>query len=146
LHQTADASTYGSLVDDASKVTLPNNAPPPKSADHYQLIGKPVGDVDARAIVTGQMQFAIDQQDGDALVAVVTHCPWPDGTLDHLDTTDALAVKGVVKVVQLKPEPGQPWGSTVIATRRRCAGGRHLVRAAGTAKTQARVEAGCQQR
>jgi len=107
---------YGSLVDDASKVTLPNNAPPPKSADHYQLIGKPIGDVDARAFVTGQMQFAIDQQAGDALVAVVTHCPWPDGTLEHLDSTDTMAVKGVVKVVQLKPEPGQPWGSTVIAT------------------------------
>jgi isoquinoline 1-oxidoreductase beta subunit len=78
---------YGSLVEDASKIALPNNAPPPKSSDHYQLIGKPAGDVDARAIVTGQMQFAIDH---------------------------AMAVKGVVKVVRLKPEPGQPWGSTVI--------------------------------
>src|SRR6185312_7294370 len=52
---------------------------------------------------------------GDALVAVLVHCPWPDGTLSRIDTSETLAVKGVVKVVQLKPEPGQPWGSTVIA-------------------------------
>ena len=107
--------SYGSLAGDASKIGLPNNAPPLKNADHYQLIGKPAGDVDARAIVTGQTPFAIDQQYGDALVAVLTHCPWPDGTLEHLDIADTMAVKGVVKVVQLKPEPGQPWGSTVIA-------------------------------
>jgi len=107
--------SYASLVEDASKIALPNNAPPLKSADRYQLIGKPAGDVDARGIVTGQTQYAIDQHYAEALVAVLVHCPWPDGMLTGIDTTAALAVKGVVKVVQLKPEPGQPWGHTVIA-------------------------------
>lgn len=107
--------TYGSLAEDASKIALPNTVPPLKSPDHYRLIGRPVGDVDARAVVTGQTRYAIDQYAGDALVAVLVHCPWPDGTLTHIDTTDTLAVKGVVKVVQLQPEAGQPWGHTVIA-------------------------------
>ncbi|MDE3072681.1 MAG: xanthine dehydrogenase family protein molybdopterin-binding subunit [Pseudomonadota bacterium] len=107
--------SYGSLVDDASAIALPQKLPPLKTADHYQLIGKPAGDVDAHGIVTGQTHFAIDEHDGDALVAVLAHCPWPDGTLERIDTADTLAVKGVVKVMQLVPEPGQPWGSTAIA-------------------------------
>jgi isoquinoline 1-oxidoreductase beta subunit len=107
--------TYGSLAEEASKIVLPNNPPPVKTADRYRLIGKPAGDADARAIVTGQTRYAIDQHYGDALVAVLAHCPWPDGTLASIDTTDTLAVKGVLKVVQLTPEHGQPAGNTVIA-------------------------------
>lgn len=107
---------YGSLAADASKIALPANLPPLKSATDYKLIGQSTGDVDARAIVTGQARYAIDHHYGDALVAVLAHCPWPDGTLARIDTTDTLAVPGVRKVVQLKPEPGQPLGNTVIAT------------------------------
>ncbi len=106
---------YGSLAADAGKIALPSSVPPLKNAADYRLIGQSAGDVDARAIVTGTALYTIDHYYGDALVAVLTHCPWPDGTLAHIDTTDTLAVKGVVKVVQLKPEPGQPLGSTVIA-------------------------------
>jgi isoquinoline 1-oxidoreductase beta subunit len=106
---------YGELVADAGKIALPPRVPALKNPANYQLIGKPAGDVDARAIVTGQARYAIDHQDGDALVAVLAHCPWPDGTLAKIDTTDALAVKGVLKVMQLRPESGQPPGSTVIA-------------------------------
>ena len=107
--------SYASLAGDASKIALPNNPPPLKAADRYRLIGQPAGDVNARGIVTGLTPFAIDHYYAEALVAVLAHCPWPDGTLAHFDFADALAVKGVVKVVQLKPEPGQPLGSTVIA-------------------------------
>ena len=107
--------TYGSLVEDASKVDLPNSVPPLKTAERYQLIGNPAGDVDAREIVTGQTRFAGDQQYGDTLTAVVVHCPWPDGTLAGLDFTDTLAVKGVVKVLQLNPEAGQQTGTTLSA-------------------------------
>ncbi len=106
---------YGSLAADASKIALPDRMPPLKNPADYKLIGRAAGDVDARAIVTGQARYAIDHHYGDALVAVLVHCPWPDGTLARVDTADTLAVKGVLKVVQLKPEPGQPPGSTVIA-------------------------------
>lgn len=106
---------YASLVEDAGKIALPKTAPAPKTPDLYTLIGQPAGDVDAQAIVTGQASFAIDQHESEALVAVLVHCPWPDGTLERIDTADTLAVKGVVKVLQLKPEAGQPRGNTVIA-------------------------------
>jgi isoquinoline 1-oxidoreductase beta subunit len=107
--------SYGSLAESAGKIALPDHPLPVKTPNRYRLIGQPAGDVDARGIVSGQTQFALDHFYGDALVAVLAHCPWPDGTLVHLDFTDTMAVKGVVKVLQLKPEPGQPLGSTVIA-------------------------------
>ncbi|MGY3040264.1 isoquinoline 1-oxidoreductase beta subunit [Rhodanobacter sp. TND4EL1] len=107
--------SYGSLAADASKIALPSQLPPLKNPADYQLIGHGAGDVDARAIVTGQARYAVDHFYGDAVVAVLSHCPWPDGSLARIDTTDTLAVEGVLKVVQLKPERGQPPGSTVIA-------------------------------
>ena len=105
---------YGNLAAAASKIALPRQAPAPKTADQYRLIGKPAGDVDAVAMVTGQARFAIDEHDVEALVAVVVHSPWPDGALERIDTADTLAVKGVVKVIELKPEAHQPVGTTVI--------------------------------
>ena len=107
--------TYGSLADAASAVALPSQAPPLKSPQQYRLIGRDAGDVDARAMVTGQLRFAIDERPGDFLVAVLAQCPWPDGTLAELDSKDALAVDGVAKVMSIAPEPGLPWGSTAIA-------------------------------
>lgn len=106
---------YGALAAAAAKIAPPKTQPPLKTPDRFTLIGQPAGDVDARALVTGSATFALDQRAGDALVAVLVHCPWPGGTLDRIDTAKALAVKGVVKVVQLTPEPGQPRGTTPIA-------------------------------
>lgn len=106
---------YGSLAEAASKVAPPQSSVAVKTPDRYTLIGQPAGDVDARAIVTGQAAFAIDSDFGDALVAVLLHCPWADGTLANKDFRDAEAVKGVVKIVELKPEPGLLPGDTVLA-------------------------------
>ncbi len=107
--------TYGSLAADASQVALPKRAPALKSASSYQLIGRSAGDANAHEIVTGHAHYALDQHPGDALVAVLVHCPWSDGTLARIDTKETLAHEGVVKVIQLKPELGQPRGTTVIA-------------------------------
>lgn len=104
---------YGTLVDAAAKIQPPDSPVQPKTPDHYTLIGQPAGDINARAIVTGQTAYALDTYVAEALVAVLSHCPWPDGSVDSLDTTDTLAVKGVVKVVQIKPEAGVPLGQTV---------------------------------
>ena len=106
---------YGSLAEAASKIAPPPQPVAPKAANLYKLIGQPAGDIDAYAMVTGQAQFAIDQSRADALVAVLLRCPWPDGTLEDFDATDAKALKGVVDVIALKPEPGQPLGATVYA-------------------------------
>ncbi|AIF47101.1 xanthine dehydrogenase family protein molybdopterin-binding subunit [Dyella japonica] len=104
---------YGELAEAAAKIAPPDAPVPPKTPDRYTLIGQPAGDVDARAIVTGQATHALDTYMADALIAVLSHCPWPDGSVESLDTSEALAVKGVVKVVQVKPEAGVPLGQTV---------------------------------
>ncbi|WP_114240843.1 xanthine dehydrogenase family protein molybdopterin-binding subunit [Dyella sp. C9] len=106
---------YGTLADAAAKIPPPDAPVALKTPDRYTLIGQPAGDVDARAIVTGQAIYSLDSYAGDTVVAVLTHCPWVDGSVESLDTTDTLAVKGVLKVVQLKPEAGVPLGQTVRA-------------------------------
>jgi len=106
---------YGSLAEAAAQIAPPTSSLPLKTPDRYTLIGQPAGDVDARAIVSGQALYALDHYAGDALMAVLSHCPWPDGSVESMDTTDTLAVKGVVKVVSLMPEAGQPRGHTVRA-------------------------------
>lgn len=106
---------YGELAAAASKIAPPQNPPPQKSPDRFTLIGQPVGDVDARGIVTGETPYSLDQHLGEAVVAVLSHCPWPDGELAQLDKSAALAIKGVLDVVVLRPEPKLPPGQTVIA-------------------------------
>lgn len=106
---------YGTLAEAASKVAPPTTTISLKSPDRYTLIGQPAGDVDARGLVTGQTQFALDHSFGDALVAVLLRCPWNDGSIASKDFAATEAVKGVLKVIELKPEAGALPGHTVQA-------------------------------
>jgi len=107
---------YGELAEAASKLK-PANAPPrPKTPAQYVLIGQDAGDVDARDIVTGHQHYAIDDWFGDALVAVVAHCPFPGGRLAHLDDTEALKLKGVEKVMTIPaPDSARALGTQQLA-------------------------------
>ncbi|HVX05894.1 MAG TPA: molybdopterin cofactor-binding domain-containing protein, partial [Rhodanobacteraceae bacterium] len=80
------------------------------------LVGQDAGDVDARDIVTGRQHFAGDEWFGDVLVAVITHCPYPGGTLAHLDDTAALKLDDVRKVMTIPPpSPARPLGTQQLA-------------------------------
>ncbi|HEU4669506.1 MAG TPA: molybdopterin cofactor-binding domain-containing protein [Dyella sp.] len=103
---------YGQLAGAATKIDPPKAPVPLKTPDRFSLIGKGAGDADALAVVTGRARFGIDHASDDALVAVLAHCPWPDGDLEQIGTARALAVKGVLKVLQLAPERDQPLGTT----------------------------------
>ncbi|HET6586665.1 MAG TPA: molybdopterin cofactor-binding domain-containing protein [Oleiagrimonas sp.] len=106
---------YGTLAADAAKQSPPSTPPALKTPDQYVLIGRGSGDVDAEAVVQGLTHYAIDHYPDEALTAVVVHCPWPGGSLASIDTHAALKVPGVEHVLQIKPEQGQPLGSTPIA-------------------------------
>ena len=106
---------YGELAAAAAKIAPPQTPIAVKTPDRYTLIGQPAGDIDARAIVIGETPYSLDQHFGDAVVAVLTHCPWPDGRIDQLDKGAALAIKGVIDVIELRPDPKLPPGQTVIA-------------------------------
>ena len=106
---------YGSLAKAAAAIKPPAQPVPLKTPDRYTLIGTGVGDAQARAIVTGEQRFALDERRGDALVAVIAHCPWSDGSLAGMDKTAAMKLDGVVDVVLIKPEASQLRGRTPIA-------------------------------
>jgi isoquinoline 1-oxidoreductase subunit beta len=106
---------YGALAAAAAKIAPPQTPVAVKTPDRYTLIGQPAGDIDARGIVTGQTPYSLDQHFGNAVVAVLAHSPWPDGQLEQLDKSPAMAIKGVIDVIELKPDPKLPPGQTVIA-------------------------------
>ncbi|MES2405275.1 MAG: molybdopterin cofactor-binding domain-containing protein [Pseudomonadota bacterium] len=107
---------YGELAEAAAKLKPPTNPPALKPASQYTLIGQDAGDVDARDIVTGRQHFAMDEWFGDVLVAVITHCPYPGGTLAHLDDSAALKLDGVRKVMTIPPpSPARPLGTQQLA-------------------------------
>ncbi|TCV94023.1 isoquinoline 1-oxidoreductase beta subunit [Luteibacter rhizovicinus] len=103
---------YGDLAAAAAALQAPSEAPPVKSADRYTLIGQPAGDVNAHDIVTGRQKYAIDEMLGDAVVAVLSRCPFPGGTLDSADRDAAKKVDGVYDVIDIQPEQGQQSGYT----------------------------------
>lgn len=103
---------YGDLATAASTLPPPSTQPRLKQPDAFRLIGQDAGDVDARDIVTGRQQYAIDQWFGGALVAVIARCPYPGGTLHKLDADDARAAKGVTAILTIpKPDPSLPLGT-----------------------------------
>jgi isoquinoline 1-oxidoreductase beta subunit len=95
--------SYADLASTAAGIDAPSTPPPLKAADRYHLIGQPAGDVDARAVVTGTLRYAFDENFGDPVIAVLARCPYPGGTLDTADRAAAKKVEGVYDVIDLTP-------------------------------------------
>ncbi|MDC7288371.1 xanthine dehydrogenase molybdenum-binding subunit XdhA [Blautia schinkii] len=80
------------------------------------MIGKSVPRVDAYEKVTGRAKFTDDMILDKCLVAKVYHARIGNGIVKSIDTSEAEALDGVVKVVTFKdvpnhcyPTPGHPW-------------------------------------
>ena len=80
------------------------------------MIGKSVARVDAFDKVTGRARFTDDLAPANCLVAKVLHASIGNGIVTSIDTSEAEAMEGVVKVVTFKdvpthcyPTPGHPW-------------------------------------
>ncbi|MDD7729690.1 MAG: xanthine dehydrogenase molybdenum-binding subunit XdhA [Clostridia bacterium] len=80
------------------------------------MIGKSVPRVDAYDKVTGRAKFTDDMILNKCLVAKVYHATIGNGVVKSIDTSEAEALDGVVKVVTFKdvpnhcyPTPGHPW-------------------------------------
>ena len=80
------------------------------------MIGKSVPRVDAYEKVTGRAKFTEDLIPPRCLVAKVLHASIGKGIVTSIDTSEAEALEGVVKVVTFKdvpehcyPTPGHPW-------------------------------------
>lgn len=107
---------YGVLAPQAARLKLPKGGVPLRTDDNDRLIGKPVGDVDAEAIVRGQTQYTIDRWVGDAVVAVIARCPYQQGSVEHMNDTLCLKVGGVIGTVTLdSPDATELLGTAPLA-------------------------------
>ncbi len=92
--------TYGSLVEAAAKLPVPQNVPL-KDPKQFHIIGKPTKRLDTPDKVNGSAQYGIDSRLPGMLYAVVERCPVFGGKVASFDATRAKAVPGVKDVIQI---------------------------------------------
>ncbi|MFM9367266.1 molybdopterin cofactor-binding domain-containing protein [Streptomyces sp. Da 82-17] len=102
---------YGALAKGAA---APRTAEAPdvtlKDAADQSVVGRPTGRIDARAIVTGQKEFALDLDVPGAKPAMVRRPPTVNGTVAEVhNAADVRALPGVLDVVEI------PTGVAVVA-------------------------------
>jgi len=111
-HASGQSAHYGQMVAAASRST-PSGIQT-KSREQWQLIGQAAPRTDIPSKVTGQATFGLDVRLPGMLFAAVQMCPMIGGNAASMDTKDALALKGVSKVVALDAWGGGTAGLAVV--------------------------------
>jgi isoquinoline 1-oxidoreductase beta subunit len=100
-HASGKRASFGELADAAAKVASPAELKL-KNPKDFAYIGNPeLPRLDSKAKTTGRQEFTIDVRLPGMLTAVVAHPPLFDATVRSFDPSRALAVEGVVHVVQI---------------------------------------------
>ena len=114
---------FGEVAADAARLPLP--APEQlklKDPAQFRYIGQgKVRAVDSEAIARGQAQYGMDMRLPGMVYAVVARPPVLGGKLRSVDSTEALKVPGVLRVIELPGFTGAPMfkplgGVAVVAT------------------------------
>ena len=92
---------YGELAEDASSLPIPDD-PPMKDPKDYTLLWRSTNRIDLPDKVTGKTRFGVDFRVPDMLFASVARPPQFQGSVRSFDATAALAVPGVVDVLQVE--------------------------------------------
>ncbi len=101
LHQASGRSVaYAEVARDAARRTPPSN-PKLKTQDEFKLIGTPQQRLDIPDKTRGTATFGIDTVLPDMLFATVVQSPVFGGRVKSVDSTAAMALPGVKKVVDL---------------------------------------------
>jgi isoquinoline 1-oxidoreductase beta subunit len=111
-HASGKTAHYGQMVAAASGST-PSGIQT-KARQNWKLIGQATPRTDIPSKVTGQATFGLDVRLPGMLFAAVQMCPMLGGTAASMDTTAALALKGVSKVVPLDAWGGGTAGLAVV--------------------------------
>jgi len=111
-HASGKSAHYGQMVAAASGSTPSGIQTKPR--EKWQLIGQPAPRTDIPSKVTGQATFGLDVRLPGMLFAAVQTCPMLGGSAAFMDTKDALALKGVSKVVPLDAWGGGTGGLAVV--------------------------------
>ncbi|NKB38381.1 MAG: molybdopterin-dependent oxidoreductase [Gammaproteobacteria bacterium] len=93
---------YGELADEAGKLPLPKN-PVLKTREQFRYIRKPLARHDQGEVVVGKRTYGIDTKIPGLKYAAIAHVPVFGGTLKSVDKTEAMKMKGVIDVVEVKP-------------------------------------------
>lgn len=91
---------YGELVAEAATLK-PSEEPRLKDPSQFAYIGKPMKRFDVEDKVTGRAVYASDVRLPDMLVATISTAPVHGGMLRTFDRDAALAVKGVVDIIDI---------------------------------------------
>jgi len=114
---------FGELAADAAKESVPNvEGLKLKDPKDFRYLGKgEISIVDLRDITVGTAQYGIDVRLPGMKYAVIARPPVTGGKLVSFDSTDALKVSGVEKVMEVKgwpwPSKFQPLGGVAVIAR-----------------------------
>lgn len=114
---------YGELAADAAKQPVPRtDALKLKTSEDFRYIGKDrVRLVDIEGIGKGQATYGMDMRLPGMVYAVVARPPVVGGKVRRFDASKALAVPGVLKVVEIPAMTGapafQPLGGVAVVAR-----------------------------
>jgi len=112
-HSSGKSAHFGEFAKGAAGQTPKNVSL--KDRKDWTLMGQPAARADIPAKTNGSAVFGIDVRLPEMLYASVVQVPQIGGTLSSLDTTEALAMPGVVKCIQLTSAAGSAPGFAVVA-------------------------------
>jgi isoquinoline 1-oxidoreductase subunit beta len=111
-HASGKSGHYGEFAKGAAGLA-PSNVSL-KARNSWTLIGKPAMRPDVPSKTDGTARFGIDVRLPGMLFASVRQAPMLGGTVQSIDSKEALAMAGVVKLVNLPPVAGSTAGFAVV--------------------------------
>jgi len=98
---------FGVLANEAARQPVPTDKELKlKTRSEYRLLGRRIGGVDNREIVTGTLRYGIDQVLPGMLFATYVRCPSAGGRVAKLDLAKASSLPGVKQVFVLEDRGG----------------------------------------
>ena len=97
---------YGDLVEEASKLTVPQD-PKLKEAKDFKILGKNYPRPDVPLKVSGRAVYGIDVEVPGMVYASVEHNPVFGAKLISYDDSEALKIKGVQKTIKIQRSLGK---------------------------------------
>jgi isoquinoline 1-oxidoreductase beta subunit len=98
----SDKLPYGELVEDASKLPIPDlDKVQLKRVEDFEIIGKSIPRTDVPSKVDGSALFGLDTRAPGMVYAVVARCPVFGGKVKSFDASQAKAMKGVEDVFEI---------------------------------------------
>jgi isoquinoline 1-oxidoreductase beta subunit len=98
---------YGDLAEAAGKLAVPEDVTL-KTPDEFRYIGRPLDGVDNFDITTGAAVYGADVRLPGMVYAAVARCPVVGGSARSYRAEEALALAGVLQVVELSAGPTPP--------------------------------------